>query len=382
MIQNAGNGNGNSPDVIVVGAGIFGLWAARHAIKRGQRVLVLEKRRVGEGASGGFLGALMPHMPDRWNAKKQWQYDALTSLADAIGEVQSDTGLDCGYRQCGRLMPLVHEKMPEIASARIAGAKAHWVDGAGQQAYRMELLAPDFSGTVAENWLSEKAAPYGAVHDTLSARVDPRAYLGALAHYVRSPGHGLGEIREGCEVASFREEQSGVSVTLSSGETISGGQLVIASGWEVYDLLAKAGASFNGNRVTGQGVKGQAVLLEFKHGDNRPIVYDNGSYVVPHAGNRIAIGSTSIDDWQPPANRFDEADMRFYEHALELCPQLTNAPITERWANVRPRNTMPDPGTGRPGTEPVFGKLDGHNHVKVAVGGFKISLGIGHVKWW
>ena len=44
-----------SPDVIVIGAGIFGLWAARHALKRGERVLVLEKSAVGSGASREML---------------------------------------------------------------------------------------------------------------------------------------------------------------------------------------------------------------------------------------------------------------------------------------------------------------------------------------
>ncbi|MGB7286840.1 MAG: FAD-dependent oxidoreductase, partial [Salaquimonas sp.] len=88
--------NSISPDLIVVGGGIFGLWAARHAIKRGERVLVLEKREIGAGASGGFLGALMPHMPDNWEAKKQLQFAALSSMPAAIARLEAETGIDCG----------------------------------------------------------------------------------------------------------------------------------------------------------------------------------------------------------------------------------------------------------------------------------------------
>ena len=40
----------NPVDCVVIGAGILGLWAARHAIKRGERVLVLEKRQGGGGS--------------------------------------------------------------------------------------------------------------------------------------------------------------------------------------------------------------------------------------------------------------------------------------------------------------------------------------------
>ncbi|MFC6655714.1 FAD-dependent oxidoreductase [Roseibium salinum] len=56
-------------DLAVAGAGIFGLSVAHAAIKAGLRVAVLEKDRVGAGSSGGLLGALMPHMPARWNPK-------------------------------------------------------------------------------------------------------------------------------------------------------------------------------------------------------------------------------------------------------------------------------------------------------------------------
>ncbi len=476
--KNTGNSSRNTPksdqpDVIVIGAGIFGLWAARHALKRGERVLVVEKRSVGAGASGGFLGALMPHMPDNWNAKKQFQFDALASLADAIGELETDTGHDCGYRRCGRLMPLTHEKMLTHAQSRIAGAKANWVDKAGKQAFKMQLISPEdlnkpeFVAPDGAPWLNPGLAKFGATFDTLSARVNPRVYLEALATYVRSKGR-HGEIMEGAEVISFVEGQNGVSVQLTSGEIISGGRLVVANGWEAYGLLAKAGAKINSQILTGRGVKGQAVLLDHAHDDQLPIVYDNGSYVVPHSGNKVAIGSTSVDNWlplglgsfqpdtdervsehasgadhpelpasvEPAQNRpkyfdgplpqftemtslashsisaglslssesfvgdltmddpmaaklveasvrhFEPSDMEFYKHAVALSPSLAGAPISERWANVRPRNTIPDPKTGKAGTEPVFGTLDGNEHVQVMIGGFKISFGIGHVAFF
>ncbi len=410
MIQNQRQGNEKSADTIIVGGGVFGLWAARHAIKRGERVLVLDKRRIGDGASGGFLGALMPHMPDFWEPKKQMQFDALSAMPKAILGLEEDTGIDCGYRRCGRLMPLTHEKMPDNAKRRIQGAKLYWVDGKGAHIYEMSYLPPNFRDTIAEGWLNEAIAPFGATYDTLSARINPRAYLHALATYVRSSDHGLGEIRECVQVTSFNEKQNSVSVLLTSGETLSAGRLVIANGWEAYDLLRGAEAKVGDQLITGRGVKGQALLLDFEHNDDRPILYDNGSYVVPHANNKIAIGSTSVNDWMPlglgrldeewatesfagdvvrgdpmagklieaSIGSFDHQDMDFYEYAMKLCPSIKNAPISERWANIRPRNTVRDMKTGKIGTEPIFGLLDGSNRVEVKVSGFKISLGIGH----
>ena len=61
---------GNKPDVIVVGAGIFGLACAYACAKRRLKVLVIDAEDLGTGASGGIVGAMAPHTPDQWNPKK------------------------------------------------------------------------------------------------------------------------------------------------------------------------------------------------------------------------------------------------------------------------------------------------------------------------
>lgn len=358
-----------SPDVLVVGAGIMGLWAARRAILARQSVLVLDKRSAGSGASGGFLGALMPHMPDRWNDKKQFQYQGLSTMGDAIAELEFDTGRDCGFRRCGRLMPVRHEKTLLEIRQRIAGAEQRW-----RKAFSMELLQPPLSGGVADGWLSEEMAPLGVVYDNFSARVDPRAYVSTLAAYVGDRG----EFHTETEIVSVEPEKS--RVNLSDGSSISAGKIVIAAGWEAYPLLQPFmhEMAMDGEAI-GRGAKGQAVLLAHDHRDDQPIIYDDGSYIVPQAGNRIAIGSTTRRDWQEGVyskpDVFDPNDISFYENALRLAPSLAKAPITERWAAVRPRNLL----RGR-GTEPFLGPVPGHENLIALIGGFKISFGIAHLE--
>jgi glycine oxidase len=100
----------SSPDLLVIGAGAVGLWTAWKAVQAGMSVTVLDKAHVGAGASGGVLGALMPHRPSQWTASKQFQLEALSALAGEIAQVEAASGLSCGYRRCGRLMPIDSER--------------------------------------------------------------------------------------------------------------------------------------------------------------------------------------------------------------------------------------------------------------------------------
>ncbi len=357
-LPNKMNQGQNAPDVLVIGAGVFGLWAARHAILAGKSVLVLERDHVGAGASGGFLGALMPHMPDRWNARKQFQFDALTSLPEAVAALEADTGMDCGYRRCGRLIPITHENTLAIIDRRSTGARKFW---GGQ------FTLAHASSARNDGWPDAKQAPFGLQHDDLSARIDPRAYLAALKVFVTAKG----ELREGVEVARLEPGRA----VLANGDAISAGEIVVAAGWRSYDLLQPFMAGMAGDLggAIGRGVKGQAVLVEHEHGDDLPILYADGTYVVPQAGNRVAIGSTARDAWDDPAS-FDTGDMAFYNRALELAPELRGAPILERWAGVRPRNMLK--GVGH---EPFMGPVPGHDWLSARIGGFRIGLAVGHM---
>ena len=228
-------------DCLVIGAGILGLWAARHAIKRGERVVVLEKQFVGCGGSGGFLGALMPHMPDRWNAKKQMQFDGLSSIQTAIAELEADTGLECGFRRCGRVMPLTHEKMIGHVQQRVTGAEKNW-----DKAYLLEHL----DSWKDPAWINMDLAPHGIQHDTLSARVDPRKYIAALQSYARHHA----EVREGQEVVNLKPEES--SVLLASGETIRAKKIIVANGWEALSPFAAVYGTYQQRKLYRPGSEG------------------------------------------------------------------------------------------------------------------------------
>lgn len=355
-------------DTAIIGGGVLGLWAARHAIRRGEKVILLEKRKIGAGASGGFLGALMPHMPDNWNAKKQFQFEGLDTLESVIRELEEETGVSCGYRRCGRIMPITNEKLLGQIDRRIEGANFNW-----QGRYEMTLNPEQIPSThpeFVEGWINPDIAKFGLQYDTISARVNPRQYLASLDAYVR-PRCDLLENAEAVAL-NLQVNKGDGDIVLANGDKITAGKIIVANGYEAYPLLQPFMDKQNEGKPIGRGVKGQAVLVEYAHNDDLPIVYHDGAYVVPHEGDRVAIGSTSENDWQS-ANAFDERNMGFYEKAIELVPALKDAPILDKWAAVRPRNTL----EGR-GTEPYFKKVSEFDNLYALIGGFKITLGIAH----
>lgn len=364
-----------NPDCLIIGAGVFGLWAARHAIKRGESVLVVDKGPVGNGASGGFLGSLMPHEPVRWNEKKQMQFEALDCLSDYIAELENDTGLDCGYRRCGRIMPLRHEKMDFHVKERMEGMKTLWQGRYSLAKYTQidqDITHEGKSVGLPKGWVNTQFAEYGATYDNFSARVNPRSYLKSLASYVRDHG----EIFEGVEVTSI--DTKNCEVKTADGSRISAGRIIIANGYHAYELLLEVDARYKSQTIVGSGVKGQAVLVDYKHNDTLPIVYDDGVYIVPHSGNTVAIGSTSNKNWSGE-KEFDENEMSFYQRGIAAVPALKDAPILEKWAGVRPRNVIPEPLTGKVLSASISGPLDGYDAIYVAIGGFKIGMGIAHM---
>ena len=224
-------------------------------------------------------------------------------------------------------------------------------------------------GTITDLVNPEIASPYGFQIDNFSARINPRATLCALVTYLQEKI----VIMEKCRVAAIFPEEG--CIQLETRERIKADKIIIANGYEAYPLLQPLMNSFNAYQTIGKGVKGQAMLVSFNHQDNIPIIYHDGVYIVPHKGNIVAVGSTSREEWRGGANKFDEEDIGFYKKATKLVPALEDAPIIEKWAGVRPRNTLQ-----RRGTAPWFGLVPGFSNVVALIGGFKITFGIAHLK--
>lgn len=315
--------------VTVRGGGVFGLACAFEMARRGARVRLIERERIGAGSSGGTVGALAPHVPESWNPKKQFQLESLLGAEAFWAAVRAAGGGDAGYARLGRIQPLTDAAAVERARARAAGAAEHW----GIAALWRVLPAEQFAPFV-------PLSPTGlVVHDTLSARAAPRAACAALVAALTALG---GEI-----VIGAAEDEDEGAVLHATG----------APG--LVDLGTALG------RGIGGGVKGQSALLRHEAGAV-PQIYADAVHIVPHADGTVAIGSTSERDFEAPDSTDAQLEALIGK-ARAICPVLAGAEIVDRWAGVRPRARS---------RAPMLGAWPGRPGQFIANGGFKIGFGM------
>ncbi|MEO3417250.1 FAD-dependent oxidoreductase [Roseovarius sp. CAU 1744] len=312
-------------DVTIFGAGIFGLSIAWCCQSRGAHVRVIDPGGVGAGASGGVVGALAPHVPENWNAKKAFQLDSLLMAEAFWRAVQEVSGISPGYARLGRLQPVPDAAALSLARERAEGAAKLWQ---GKAAWQVVSAAD-------HDWAPVTPTGY-LIHDTLSARVHPRRACTALAAAITARG---GEI-----------------LTQGSAE----GQVIHATGVAGLDELATSLG-----RVVGNGVKGQGALLHFDARD-LPQLFADTVHIVPHEDGTVAVGSTSERDYDDPTSTDAQLD-EVIERAMRAVPVLHGARVIERWAGVRPRTRS---------RAPMLGAHPQYEGQFIANGGFKIGFGM------
>jgi glycine/D-amino acid oxidase-like deaminating enzyme len=171
-------------DVVVIGGGFTGLWAAWHALEAepGARVVVLEADRCGLGPSGrngGFVQSLTlsrPRLRERFGDRAA---DALVAAAEesvrAIGAWCAAEGVDAWYRAAPHLIV--------YASAAQEGKFAAAVDGDG-------VVALDAVGVRAR---CDSALLRGGVEAKVGATVHPARLAFGLRERLRVRGVAIHE---------------------------------------------------------------------------------------------------------------------------------------------------------------------------------------------
>ena len=311
----------------VRGAGIFGMACAWEMQRRGAKVRVIDTNGAFTGCSGGLVGALAPHVPERWNAKKAFQFESLIMAEDFWAGVAGASGQDPGYARSGRLQPIADEEALTRARERGAEAETLWQRKAAWNVVRAEEFT-DWAPLSPSGWL---------IHDTLTARLHPRMAGAAL-------------------VAAFNEAGGELVI----GEAPNEGAILWATG---ADGLAALSTALG--KSVGAPIKGQAALLKLDRPDAPQYLADS-THGIPHVDGTFAIGSTTEREFDDPFSTDSQID-DVVARAKAAYPALADAPIIARWAGLRPRSRS---------RAPMLGYWPNRDAEYVANGGFKIGFGM------
>jgi glycine/D-amino acid oxidase-like deaminating enzyme len=167
----------SQPDVAIVGAGYTGLSAARYLARAGASVVVLERERIGWGASSRNGGQVLTGLKldaaalvARFGERRAREYfDAATAAITLVERLIADEQIDCGYQRTGHI--------------QAAWKKSHFEDFRTEQA----LLARVFNHRVHLLSRADQRAEigsdayHGVMVDEASAAINPARYARGLA---------------------------------------------------------------------------------------------------------------------------------------------------------------------------------------------------------
>jgi glycine/D-amino acid oxidase-like deaminating enzyme len=205
---------GVEADLVVIGGGLTGLWAALLARERGQEVVLLEGERIAFGASGrngGFMDASLTHGIENGMARWPDEMPELERLGRenfaAIKEALTRHGIDAGFEESGELSfalaPYQVEYIPEIVeTARAFGWAAEALTAEQAQA---EVHSPTYHGAA--------FVPEGR------GLVDPARLAWGLARAAREAGV---RVYERSPVERLERDGEGVRAQLRSGRDGAG----------------------------------------------------------------------------------------------------------------------------------------------------------------
>jgi glycine/D-amino acid oxidase-like deaminating enzyme len=221
-------------DVLVVGAGYTGLWAALELLDRqpGLRVVVLDAARVGDGASGRNGGWLEPSLTHGLEQGVR-RYGAEASELERIARVEAEgfvrllatERIECDYESVGTLECAVtdHElgALDELAQLYACH---------GWPVERLDAVA-------ARSYL-RSSRPVGAVRaPTRGGLLNPFALIQGLAGLAERRGAG---IHEGRRVARLRRVSGGVEAHLADGRRMRADGAVVAVDGGIRALRRRA----------------------------------------------------------------------------------------------------------------------------------------------
>ena len=282
-------------ETLIIGGGIIGLAIAIELKSQGARVTIL-CRDFAEAATHAAAGMLAPQAEEiPPSPMLDLCLESRSLYPDWIRKLESLTGLNAGYWDCGILSPRYHRSEGSLDRDLLL---THQPD-----------LSEEVSGG---DWFPQ------------DAQVDNRA----LAKVLWMAAQELGiEIHTGIQVDRFRFDTNISHLETSQG-IWKADRYILATGAWSQNLLP----------IPVFPKKGQMLSVRVYDRENLPlqtVLYGEESYIVPRQDGRIIIGATSENVGFQTGNTAIGVD-QLLSAAIRLYPPIQHFTLEETWYGFRP----------------------------------------------
>ncbi|MFN9645830.1 MAG: FAD-dependent oxidoreductase [Cyanobacteriota bacterium] len=303
----------DSDPVLILGGGLMGLTIAHGLARRGLAVTVLSRCR-GEAAGFVAAGMLAPHAEGLSGALLALGQASLARIPGWVEHIEADSGLPCGLRLTGIVVPFAHPAEREAFPTASFGAPLEREDlerevpGIGWR-WRCGLLFRQ-DGQIDNRRCLMRALEAACVRRGV-------AFEEGVAVLELLSSSGVGAALEG------------VRVRRASGEecTLPASRAVLTCGAWTTQLCPG---------LPIQPVKGQMLSLQGPKGALGRVLFGPGTYLVPREDGLVVVGATSEPEAAFSAGLTPAGQRQLEEGVASLLPEASGWPPMERWWGFRP----------------------------------------------
>jgi glycine oxidase ThiO len=288
-------------EIIVIGGGVIGLATAIELRLLGAAVTILCKdfKSAAGHAAAGMLAPQAEQIPPGSMLDLCLASRAL--YPEWVQKIESISGVDAGYWQCGILAPLHSQD----------DSSGNWLDAQSMHQHQSGL----------------STSVVGGYHYPADGQVDNRALMRSLL--VASQSLGV-KFFDGVEVTTIHRSQGQVTHLETSQGQMSAQHYILATGAWSQQLLSIPIVPRKGQMLS--------VLVPLSQQDNLPlqqVLFGKDIYIVPRRAGKIIIGATSEDVGFAPHNTLQSV-RQLITNAIQLFPALQHCTFHETWWGFRP----------------------------------------------
>ncbi len=312
--------------ILIIGGGLIGLSIAYEFAKNDFKVSILSKNR---SESAGFVaaGMLATHAEGLENELLKFGQHSQSLIPKWIKDIEQDSGMECGLRKCGIVVPFENmkdlRKFPTYKYGKYLNQKD---------------LKNEING-INSIW------KHGLVFEEDGQIDNRRRLMRALERACSLQGV---QFQEGSEVKNLIIEKNkiiGAKVLNATGELkdIRCEQAILCSGAWSKKVL---------NKIPVFPVKGQMLSIQGPLNFLKRVLFGPDTYLVPRDDGLIIVGATVENDSKFNQGNTPNGINQLQKGIRSLLPVAMNWPQMEHWWGFRPCT---------PDFKPIIGKSDIEN---------------------